>query len=153
MSSLKRATWFFYQHFCQICTLPFLKKCVRCSFNTRPERCLSPYSEVATLLETETGRRTIINAFLHNASKCAVGQCGKKNVAVFTEIGVEHPDIPGIGKAGGNLDLLVAKINENRDLKKHDEQITATQPYLTVIEAKKIIQELSSESQLLAKLI
>jgi len=66
---------------------------------------------------------------------------------------VEHPDIPGIGKIGGNLDFLVAKVNGNRDPKIHGEQITATQPYLTVIEAKKAIPELSSASQLLAQLI
>lgn len=68
---------------------------------------------------------------------------------------MEHPDIPGIGEVGGNLDFLVARVNGNRDPKKHGEQITATQPYLTVIETKKTdtVRELSSASQLLAQLI
>lgn len=56
---------------------------------------------------------------------------------------------------GGNLDFLVAKVNGNRDPRKHGEQITATQPYLTVIEAKKgeTVRELSSVTQLIAQLI
>ena len=68
---------------------------------------------------------------------------------------MEHPEIPGIGRVEGNLDFLVAKVNGNRDPKKHGEQITATQPYLTVIEAKKAetVRELSSAGQLLAQLI
>jgi hypothetical protein len=54
---------------------------------------------------------------------------------------------------GGNLDFLVAKVNGNRDPRKHGEQITATRPYLTVIEAKKAVRELSSATQLIAQLI
>lgn len=76
------------------------------------------------------------------------------HVAIFTEIGVEHPAIPGVGRVAGNLDFLVVKVNGNRDVRKHGDQISATQPYLTVIEAKKAstVRDVSSVTQLIAQL-
>jgi hypothetical protein len=69
------------------------------------------------------------------------------------EIRREHSDIPGIGMIGGNPDFF-AKVNGNIDLRKHGEQIPATQPYLTVIEIKKVetVRALSFATQLIAQL-
>lgn len=78
---------------------------------------------------------------------------GLKNVAVFTEIRREHSDIAGIGMIGDNLDFF-AKVNRNRDPRKHGEQIAATQPCLTVTEIKvaETVRALSSATQLIAQL-
>ena len=54
----------------------------------------------------------------------------------------------------GNLDFLVAKLNGIGDARKHGEQITATQPYLTIIETKTVetVGALCSATQLIAQL-
>ena len=75
-------------------------------------------------------------------------------IAVFPEIAVSHPNIPSIGCATGIIDYLVAKTG-NRDPYRDGDIISAMEPALAVIEAKKsdtVVQK-SLASQLIAQLL
>jgi hypothetical protein len=75
-------------------------------------------------------------------------------IAVFPEIAVSHPNIPSIGRVTGIIDYLVAKTG-NRDPYRDGDIISAMEPALAVIEAKKsdtVVQK-SSASQLIAQLL
>ena len=73
-----------------------------------------------------------------------------KYIAVFPEIAVAHPNIPSIGRVSGRVDYLIAKTG-NRDPYRDGDMVSAMDPALAVIEAKKS-QKLSS-SQLIAQLL
>jgi hypothetical protein len=75
-------------------------------------------------------------------------------IAVFPEIAVAHPNIPSIGRVSGLVDYLVAKTG-NRDPYRDGDMVSAMDPALAVIEAKKsdtVVQK-SSSSQLIAQLL
>lgn len=75
-------------------------------------------------------------------------------VAVFPEIAVSHPGIPVIGLVTGSIDYLVARTG-NRDPFVDGDIISAVEPALTVIEAKRhqTLHQISSAAQLIAQLI
>ena len=61
---------------------------------------------------------------------------GVRHSAIFYEIAVDHPDMPGVGHVGGNLDYMLARVDGNKDLRVHRIPV-AKQPFLLVIEAKR----------------
>lgn len=75
-------------------------------------------------------------------------------IAVFPEIAVSHPNIPSIGRVTGSIDYLVAKTGD-RDPYRDGDIISAMDPVLAVIEAKKsdTVGQKSSASQLIAQLL
>jgi hypothetical protein len=75
-------------------------------------------------------------------------------IAVFLEIAVSHPNIPSIGPVTGIIDYLVAKTG-NRDPYRDGDIISAMEPALAVIQAKKsdTVGQKSSASQLIAQLL
>jgi hypothetical protein len=77
-----------------------------------------------------------------------------KYIAVFPEIAVAHPNIRGIGRVSGVVDYLVARTG-NRDPYCDGELVSAMEPSLAVIEAKKsdtVVQK-SYASQLIAQML
>ena len=72
-------------------------------------------------------------------------------IAVFREIAVSHPNIPSIGRVTGIIDYLVAKTGD-RDPYRDGDIVSAMEPALAVIEAKKSDQK-SSALQLIAQLL
>jgi hypothetical protein len=78
-----------------------------------------------------------------------------KNIALFAEVPVEHPDLPGIGHIGGNLDFLASTVAGNEDMRQDAEYALPEKPYFIVVEAKKAatLGQYSSKAQLLAELL
>jgi len=66
---------------------------------------------------------------------------------------LSHPDLPGVGAVGGNLDYMLAKVDGNKDLQE-SKRILATQPYMIVIKAKRISAlTTSATAQLIAQVL
>ena len=63
----------------------------------------------------------------------------RKNIALFAEVPVEHPDLPGIGHIGGNLDFLASTVAGDEDMRQDAEYALPEQPYFIVVEAKKAV--------------
>jgi hypothetical protein len=78
----------------------------------------------------------IINVYVNYALKYASKHYNKAHGAAFYEIPIAHPDLPGIGPVSGNLDYMIAKVDGNKDPRKH-QQLVPVQPYLTVSKRKK----------------
>lgn len=79
----------------------------------------------------------------------------KKNIALFAEVPVEHPDLPGIGNIGGNLDFVASTVGGNEYIRYRSETAFPEHPYFIVVEAKKAVtlDARSSKAQLLAELL
>ena len=79
----------------------------------------------------------------------------RKRIALFAEVAVEHPDLPGIGPIGGNLDFLASTVAADADMREEAEYALPERPYLIVVEAKKLatLGQHSSKAQLLAELL
>jgi hypothetical protein len=79
----------------------------------------------------------------------------RKNIGLFSEVAVEHPDLPGIGHIGGNLDFLASTVAGDVDMRQDGEYALPKRPYLIVVEAKKSVTlgQYSSQAQLLAELL
>jgi hypothetical protein len=73
---------------------------------------------------------------VHFAIDAAVKLNQLDYMAVFPEIAVSHPSIPTIGRVTGIIDYLVAKTGD-RDPFRDGDIISAMEPVLAVIEAKK----------------
>lgn len=78
----------------------------------------------------------IINVYVNYALQYASKHYEKTHVAAFYEVPITHPDLPGVGPTSGTLDYMIAKVDGNKDPKKN-KWLVPTQPYLTVVEAKK----------------
>ena len=78
-----------------------------------------------------------------------------KSLGLFAEVPVEHPDLPGIGAIGGNLDFLASNVAGDEDIREHGDVAIPQTPYFIVVEAKKstTIGSHSSTAQLLAELL
>ena len=79
----------------------------------------------------------------------------RKNIGLFSEVPVEHPDLPGIGNIGGNLDFLASTVAGDADMREDGEYALPKKPYFIVVEAKKsaTLGQYSSKAQLLAELL
>lgn len=79
----------------------------------------------------------------------------RKNIALFAEVPVEHPDLPGIGHIGGNLDFLASTVAGDEDMRQDAEYALPERPYFIIVEAKKAVTlgQYSSKAQLLAELL
>jgi len=79
----------------------------------------------------------------------------RKRIALFSEVAVEHPDLPGIGHIGGNLDFLASTVAAHANMRNQGEYALPERPYLIVVEAKKpaTLGQYSSKAQLLAELL
>jgi hypothetical protein len=77
------------------------------------------------------------------------------SLALFTEVPFEHPQLPGVGYVGGNVDYLTAAVRGNVNVRVRGDECTACVPYLLVIEAKKdpTIGTEGSIAQLYAQLL
>jgi hypothetical protein len=78
-----------------------------------------------------------------------------KNIALFAGVPVEHPDLPGIGHIGGNLDFLASTVVGGVDMREEAEYALPEKPYFIVVESKKAVTlgQHSSKAQLLAELL
>ena len=76
-------------------------------------------------------------------------------LGLFAEVPVEHPDLPGIGTIGGNLDFLASTVAGDEDIREHGDVAIPQTPYFIVIETKKptTIGSHSSTAKLLAELL
>jgi len=77
-------------------------------------------------------------------------------IGLFSEVPLEHEDLPGIGHIGGNVDYLTSGYAGVKDPEKHKKaSIRLETPYLLVVEAKttSTIGRDSSLYQLIAQLI
>ena len=113
----------------------------------------SPSLRLLTLFKSEAGCRIIINTYVSYAIQQARRVNNLGFIAVFPEVQVEHPQIPALGKVSGVIDYLVAKTN-HRDPLRNGDIVTAVEPVLAIIEAKKsetVVQK-SSMAQLLAQM-
>ena len=78
-----------------------------------------------------------------------------KNIALFAEVPVEHPNLPGVGHISGNLDFLASTVAGDEDMREDGEYALPDQPHFIVVEAKKAVtlSQHSSKAQLLAELL
>ena len=107
-----------------------------------------------TLFQTPAGCRIIINTYVQFAVDTAIILNNLGHMAVFPEIAVSHPHIPSIGRVTGIVDHLVAK-SGNRDPYYDGDIISAMEPVLAIIEAKKsdTVGQKGLVSQLIAQLL
>jgi len=79
----------------------------------------------------------------------------RKNIGLFTDVPVEHPDLPGVGHIGGYLDFLTSTVVGNEDMREDAEYALPERPYFIVVAAKKAttLDQHSSKAQLLAELL
>jgi hypothetical protein len=80
----------------------------------------------------------------------------RKRIALFSQVAVEHPDLPGIGPIDGNLDFLASTVAADADMREEAEYALPERPYyLTVVGDKKsaTLDQHSSKAQLLAQLL
>lgn len=79
----------------------------------------------------------------------------RKNIALFAEVPVEHPELPGIGHIGGNIDFLASTVAGDEDMREDAEYALPEKPYFIVVNAKKssTLGQHSSKAQLLAELL
>jgi hypothetical protein len=79
----------------------------------------------------------------------------RKRIALFAEVPIEHPDLPGLGHIGGNLDFLASTVAGDVDMREEGESALPAQPYFIVVEAKKggTLGQPSTKAQLLAELL
>lgn len=105
-------------------------------------------------MKTEAGCRLHIGLYLMNAVDAARIYY-RKNIALFAEIPVEHPDLPGVGHIGGNLDFLASTVAGGADMREVAEYALPERPYFVVVETKKAVTlgQHSSKAQLLAELL
>ena len=105
-------------------------------------------------MQTEAGCRLHIGLYLMNAVDAARIRY-RKNIALFAEVPIEHPDLPGVGHIGGNLDFLASTVAGDEDMREDAQYALPEQPYFIVVEAKKgiTLDQHSSKAQLLAELL
>src|SRR5438552_12152969 len=87
-------------------------------------------------MQTEAGCRLHIGLYLMNAVDTARIRY-RKNIALFAEVPIEHPDLPGVGHIGGNLDFLASTVAGDEDMREDAQYALPEQPYFIVVEAKK----------------
>jgi len=85
----------------------------------------------------KAGCRLHIGLYLMNGADAARIRY-RKNIALFAEIPVENPDLPGISHIGGNLDFLASMVGGDEDMRDDAEYALSEQPYFIVVEAEKI---------------
>jgi len=78
-----------------------------------------------------------------------------KSIALFSEVTIEHPDLPGIGHISGNLDFLASTVFAHVDMRYDAESALPKCPYLIIVEVKKgtTVSAITSKAQLLAELL
>ena len=71
-----------------------------------------------------------------NAIELARAVLEAGNLALFSDIPFEHPDLPGICAIGGNLDFLSSRVLNTKMVRKRFRYATYSKPNLLVVEAK-----------------
>jgi hypothetical protein len=101
------------------------------------------------------GCRSIIDVYLNYALELATQSYGQHDIGVFHEVALEHPNLPGVGPASGNMDFLIARVDGGFDLEIFGDDVVATDPFITIVEAKKgeTIGDPSSKVQLIAQML
>ena len=96
----------------------------------------------------------IISLFLNNAVKLAKS-LGARHIALFAEVPVEHPNLPGVGPVSGALDFLVSTVRDKEDIVVFGNSALPDSPKFVVIEAKSssTVADKSSNAQILAQLL
>jgi len=104
--------------------------------------------------KTEGGCRAIISLFLNNAVQLAKG-LGARHVALFAEVPVEHPNLPGVGPVSGALDFLVSSVRDKEDITMFGNSAIPESPKFVIIEAKSssTLVDKSSYAQIWAQLL
>jgi hypothetical protein len=98
----------------------------------------------------------LIGFILSNAVNVVQRGSTKPNIALFSEIPIEHDDLPGIGPVGGAVDFLTSTIAGGyTSVREFGDKLVPAKPYFVVVEAKKssTIADQSSQAQLLAQLL
>jgi len=72
-------------------------------------------------------------------------------IALFQEVEINHPDLPGVGPVGGALDYLTSATSK-MEVRLFPGLITPRMPHFGVIEAKRL-GEIPAQAQLLAQLL
>lgn len=105
--------------------------------------------------QCEASNRLVIGLFLVNAVELAKNVLHAGTIALFSEIPFEHPDLPGVGPIGGNLDFLTSGVLNTRAVWKHPRYASYSKPYLLVVEAKhgSALTKPASMAQLVAQLL
>ena len=96
----------------------------------------------------------IIGLYLVNATWIARSLKKDPQIALFQEIEISHPDLPGVGAISGALDYLTSTTSK-LSVKYYPALATPRMPHFVVIEAKHqaTIGEISAQAQLLAQLL
>lgn len=79
----------------------------------------------------------------------------RKNIGLFADIPIEHPNLPGIGHIAGKLDFLASTLAGNEDMRKDAAYALPARPCFIVVESKRSVTlgQHSSKAQLLAELL
>jgi hypothetical protein len=98
--------------------------------------------------------RGIIGLYLVNATWIARSLRKNPQIALFQEIEISHPDLPGVGPISGALDYLTSA-TAKLSVRKYPALATPRIPHFVVIEAKRqaTVGEIPAQAQLLAQLL
>lgn len=98
--------------------------------------------------------RGIIGLYLVNATWLARSMKKEPQIALFQEVEINHPDLPGVGPVGGALDYLTSATSK-MEVRLFPGTITPRMPHFVVIEAKRqaTVGEIPAQAQLLAQLL
>lgn len=80
---------------------------------------------------------------------------GTRHIALFAEVHVEHPDLPGVGPVSGALDFLVSTVRDKEDIAIFGNSALPESPKFVIIEAKSssTMADKSSYAQIWAQLL
>jgi hypothetical protein len=98
----------------------------------------------------------LIGHYLLYAIRFAKSHHGASNIALFSEVFLQHPNLPGLGPISGNLDFVTAHVDlGNLSLREFGPMAGPEKPSLLVVETKReaTLPEHSSQAQLFAQLI
>jgi hypothetical protein len=74
-----------------------------------------------------------------NAIHLARQRNPKVNVALFQDVMIEHPDLPGIGYISGAVDYLSSATGQNLPVKDFGDTAIPQRPHFVVVEAKRAV--------------
>ena len=78
-----------------------------------------------------------------------------EHIALFSDLALEHPNLPGLGPISGTSDFIIAHVEGKLPLREYGTMVGGTRPKLLIVEAKREATraELSAQTQLVAQLI
>jgi hypothetical protein len=97
----------------------------------------------------------LISHYLIYAIRFAKDLYNVEDIALFSKVALEHPNLPGLGPISGISDFITAHVEGELPLREFGTTVAGTMPKILVIETKRgdTLAELSSQTQLVAQLI